>query len=236
MRTNRRLWLISVLSLAASAFPLAAQRPSATARTAQSNAVLRIYLARHGQTDWNAEGRTQGSIDTKLNAKGREQAAELRTRLADVHLDAVYSSTLSRSRETAEIARGSTPLTALPSLAERQFGKFQGRLTSDPVTGPEYRKRQWVPDDALDGGESLNIFTERVKGAIDTVRKQHPSGTVLVVGHSNTNQIVLKILMGLSIDEARSFGQDNEELYMIELSTAAPRIWKFITKANLKDL
>ncbi|MEK7330851.1 MAG: histidine phosphatase family protein, partial [Candidatus Eisenbacteria bacterium] len=80
---------------------------------APATGTLRIYLARHGQTDWNAERRMQGSIDTHLNATGREQAAKLAARIKGLALDRVYCSRLSRSRETAEIAHGSVPIDSL---------------------------------------------------------------------------------------------------------------------------
>src|SRR6202030_4278528 len=91
--------------------------------TGQSPATLRIYLARHGQTDWNLEHRLQGSTETDLNGTGREQAVKLAERLRGIRLDAVYSSMLHRSRETAEIVRGSVPLTILAGLNERRLGK-----------------------------------------------------------------------------------------------------------------
>ena len=74
--------------------------------SAQSAGTLRIYLARHGETDWNAARRLQGRTDTALNSTGRQQAAKLAEHLKGVRLDAIYCSTLSRSRETAEIVRG----------------------------------------------------------------------------------------------------------------------------------
>jgi broad specificity phosphatase PhoE len=206
-----------------------AQRPG--------NAGLRIYLARHGQTDWNLEGRTQGQTDTPLNATGRRQAGELKSQLAGIPLDAVYSSTLSRSRETAEIVHGDTPLTSLPGLRERNFGKFQGRLESDPQTGPEFQTRRTAPDDSLDGGESLNRFFDRVRAAIDDIRKQRPSGTILIVGHLETNRMILRSLLGLTADQAMSIMQDNNELYMIEIEPGrSPRLWKLVGAGNLKDL
>jgi broad specificity phosphatase PhoE len=67
------------------------------------------------------------------------QAEELKVLLVGIPLDAVYSSTLSRSRETAEIVHGNTPVTNLPGLRERNFGKFQGRLERDPQTGRSFR-------------------------------------------------------------------------------------------------
>lgn len=210
----------------------AAQEPARVpART------LTIYLARHGQTDWNVAGRSQGGTDTPLNATGRQQAAMLKERLAGVRLDAVYSSTLSRSRETAEIVRGETPLSSLAGLSERSFGRFEGRLSSDPVTGPEFLKRRWDPDDTLDGGESLNGFSARVQSAVDAIRTQHPSGAILVVGHGGTNQMILRSLLGLDFAQVRTISQDNDELYAIELQAGTgPRLWKLITARNLGDL
>src|SRR5262245_28683742 len=86
--------------------------------SAQSAGTLRIYLARHGETDWNAELRLQGTSDIPLNSKGRQQAAKLAERLKGIHLDAVYCSTLSRSRETATIVRGGAPMKSLAGLNE----------------------------------------------------------------------------------------------------------------------
>jgi broad specificity phosphatase PhoE len=208
-------------------------------RTSQprTTSTLRIYIARHGQTDWNLKGQIQGGTDVPLNDTGREQARQLKLHLAGIPFDAVYASSLRRSRETAEIVHGSVPITNLPALGERRFGKFEGTFTSDPETGPEYRRRIWIPDDSLDGGESLNALRERVRTALDTIRKQHPSGSVLIVSHSYTNRMILSVLLGLSTEQMQSFDQSNDELYLVELGPGvSPRLWKLITEANLKDL
>jgi probable phosphoglycerate mutase len=203
--------------------------------TGQSPATLRIYLARHGQTDWNVEHRLQGSTDTQLNGTGREQAGKLAGRLRGVRLDAVYSSMLRRSRETAEIVRGSVPLRTLAGLNERRLGTFEGRKVdaSDPITSRDYERRSQDPDDTLDGGESLTQFFERVRAAVSGIRAQHPSGAILIVGHGGTNQMIVRTLLGLSADEARSFEQANDELYLIELDPAqAVRLWKLADSAR----
>jgi 2,3-bisphosphoglycerate-dependent phosphoglycerate mutase len=241
---RRTAFTIALVLLAGALAPssiLGAAGPSTPLRAGQTRAsapaTLRIYLARHGQTDWNVEGRMQGGTDTPLNATGRQQAAALKDHLKNARFDAVYSSTLSRSRETAEIVRGQVPLTSLAGLGERRFGKFEGLLSDAPDTGPEFQRRRWDPQDALDGGESWVAFTDRVRSALQAIRTKHPSGAILIVGHGGTNQALLQILLGLSLDDTRSITQANDELYLIELDgTGAPRLWKLVTAANLRDL
>ena len=206
----------------------------------QSDQTLRIYLARHGQTDWNVERRLQGGTDTALNETGLTQAAKLAEWLKAIRLDMVYSSTLSRSRDTAEIARGEDPLRSMAGLSERRVGKFEGKWLDrrkDPATVEEYPKRSRDPDDELDGGGSLNQFYARVRAAIGEIRSQHSSGAILIVGHGVANQMILRTLFGLTLEQATSIRQANDELYLIELNAGnPPRLWKLITEANLDDL
>ena len=207
--------------------------------SAQSTGTLRIYLARHGETEWNADRRLQGRTDVPLNSTGRQQAAKLAERLKGIRLDAVYSSTLNRSVETATIARNGAPLNKLPGLNERNHGKFEGTKVdgSDPTAEQEWRRRRRDPEDELDGGESLNQFYERVRTALGVIRSEHSSGAILIVGHSLTNQMILRAIFGLTMQKATSIRQSNDELYLIELDTGnAPRLWKLITEANLGDL
>lgn len=206
---------------------------------APATGTLRIYLARHGQTDWNAERRMQGSIDTHLNATGREQAAKLAARIKGLALDRVYCSRLSRSRETAEIAHGSVPIDSLVGLNEQSVGRFQGLKLdgSDSALTAEWRRRSQDPDDSLDGGESLNQLYERVRATVETIRNRHPSGNILIVGHGNTNRMVLRALLGLTLEQATGIQQDNDERYLIEIDAGVPpRLFKLITEATLKEL
>jgi broad specificity phosphatase PhoE len=83
----------------------------------------------------------------------------------------------------------------------------------------------------------LNRFFDRVRAAIDDIRKQRPSGTILIVGHLETNRMILRSLLGLTADQAMSIMQDNNELYMIEIEPGrSPRLWKLVGAGNLKDL
>ena len=102
---------------------------------------------------------------------------------------------------------------------------------SDPVTEQEWRQRRRDPEDELDGGESLNQFYERVRVTFGAIRSEHSSGTILIVGHSLTNQMILRALLGLTMQKATSIRQSNDELYLIELDFGnPPRLWKMITE------
>jgi broad specificity phosphatase PhoE len=185
---------------------------------------LDLYLARHGQTDWNLEGRLQGTADLPLNPTGRRQAVTLERRLAGLHLDAVYSSELRRSRETAETVHGRAPLTSLAGLNERRLGIFEGGAAN-----ADYLRRSQDPVDELDGGESLNQFFVRIQTTLQRILTRHRSGTVLIVGHGGTNQMIVRILFDLSAERAATFQQANEDLYLCEISSGkAQRLWKLI--------
>ena len=217
--------------------------PASTARSAPraklAPGTLRIYLARHGQTDWNAEHRLQGGIDTHLNATGREQAAKLAVRLKGLAINHVYCSRLSRTRETAGIVHGSAPIDSLAGLNERHLGRFEGLRVdaSDSTAAAEWRRRGQDPADSLDGGESLDHLFTRVSATIETIRKRHASGNILIIGHGITNKMVLRSLLGLTMEQALVIEQNNDELYLIELDPAGPpRLFKLITEARLKEL
>jgi broad specificity phosphatase PhoE len=91
-----------------------------------------LLLVRHGETDWNAEGKLQGHTDRPLNPYGRRQAQALADRLATESIDALYASDLSRARETPEILGEKLGLAVAvdPDLREKNWGNWEG-LTSD---------------------------------------------------------------------------------------------------------
>jgi broad specificity phosphatase PhoE len=216
--------------------------PATAAIQVPSTVVLRIYIARHGETAWNAEHRLQGQTDIPLNDKGRQQARALHELLAGVHLDGVYSSNLSRSHETALIASGGVEPEQLRDLGERNFGKFQGKAIVDPDVKPEWDARNKDPDDALDGGESRAQFHERVQRALNRILAAHPrGGTVLIVAHGGTNQELLRALLDLSDAESQLINESNDEVYLVEMATAnavatPPTLWKRITREHLGEL
>ena len=202
--------------------------------------VLHLYLARHGETDWNLQKRLQGWTDTTLNQKGEEQAKALGRRLAGIHIGHIYCSTLARSRSTAEIVSGGRiPITKMQELREQTYGKFQGKYFdgSDPAIVEEFDRRSVDPKDTLDGGESLEQFYARVKSGLDQILERNTQGDILIVGHGGTNQQILRALLDLSTEQSLKIEQANDELYLIEVTEkTGKRLWKYMTPDHLNEL
>jgi broad specificity phosphatase PhoE len=135
-----------------------------------------LLLARHGETDWNRERRWQGHADTELNDVGRAQARALAGELAAQPPDAVYTSDLSRARETAQIvaAELGLPVVVDPRLREVDVGSWSG-LTSTEIS-------ERFPG-AARPGETNEALGERVVAALCDIAAAHDGGTVLVLTH-----------------------------------------------------
>jgi alpha-ribazole phosphatase len=150
--------------------------------------MTQLYLVRHGQTDWNVEGRYQGQTDLPLNAAGRAQAARLSHELAGVRFTAAYSSDLTRAVETAEIlvAPRSLPVRLDPRLREINLGAWEGQLMTDIAARypADWAERLRDPVNAhAPGGETVAQVALRIAQAATAIRRAHPIGPVLVVSH-----------------------------------------------------
>jgi broad specificity phosphatase PhoE len=145
-----------------------------------------LLLARHGETDWNAERRWQGHAETDLNDTGRAQARELARALDGDRLDAVYSSDLLRARATAEIVAGlaGLPVRLDARLREVDVGEWSG-LTWREVEEryPEGAARRLAGETGWERGEDFDEMAQRVVRALRDIAARHDGGRVLVVTH-----------------------------------------------------
>jgi phosphoserine phosphatase len=165
-----------------------------------------VLLARHGQSDWNAARRWQGHADRPLTEKGRAQATALAERLAHIELEAVYSSDLRRSADTARVvaeAQG-LELVQLPELREVDVGSWSG-LTRDEAEErfPEgfARWREGFP--GWDDGEDYDDMAQRVIGAVVEIALAHEDGRALVVSHGGPIRAIHAAALGLDVHEYR---------------------------------
>jgi broad specificity phosphatase PhoE len=142
--------------------------------------VTTILLARHGETDWNRDGRWQGWSDPPLNETGRAQARLLAEQLSSTPFDAVYASDLRRAFETAEIvgATHGLDVVADAGLREIDIGSWSG------LTKPEIEER--FPDGGRPDGETHEQHAERVVAAVERIAREHPDERILIVTHGGT--------------------------------------------------
>lgn len=181
----------------------------------------RWLLIRHGETEWNAEGRLQGHADVSLSKKGREQARMLGRRLAGAPIDVAYSSDLSRASETARIIleNRDVPLHLTEDLRERYYGVFEGLTVEERRDRyPEMFAASMVKDldFAPTGGESPRLTTARMGKVVAGLRERHPEERLLIVGHGGSLRSVVLSLMALPLEATWSFVMANCSLSVID--------------------
>jgi 2,3-bisphosphoglycerate-dependent phosphoglycerate mutase len=155
-----------------------------------------LLLVRHGETDWNADGRLQGHTDRPLSDYGRRQAIQLAEDLAGEELDAIYASDLARARETAEIVgeRLGLPVALDPDLREKDWGNWEG------LTSVERDRVEFV-------GESTEQHHERMIEALRRIADAHPGARVLVVTHGGSMRRVQTAAMGFAMPVVENCGR-----------------------------
>ncbi len=186
-----------------------------------------LYFIRHGQTDWNIEGRWQGHADVPMNARGRQQAARIARSLADVGLAAIYSSDLQRAAETAQAISLAThlPVRHDPRLREINQGEWQGLLASQVQAhyGELLRKRQQDPlTIAPPGGESVLQVRDRLVSAVEDILARHPNERVAVVSHGFALAVLQVHYQGYPIEKAWDFIPSNDEWRVLEIASVIP--------------
>ncbi|BAL98737.1 MULTISPECIES: histidine phosphatase family protein [Caldilinea] len=181
-----------------------------------------FWLVRHGQTDWNLQGRYQGQADPPLNETGLQQAQAAAERLAGRRYAALYSSDLERARVTAEIIGKRLGLAVIidPRLREVNQGAWEGLLVTEiqeryPVEW-EARQRDRLQFRAPGGGESVQDVATRIWAAMDEIARRHPHDAVIVVSHGLALATMLCRVRNIPLAQARELIPDNAEVLHIE--------------------
>lgn len=193
-----------------------------------------VILIRHGVTAWNRQRRFQGSIDIPLEPEGHAEAEQAATRLGELSVSrpvsAIYCSTLTRARQTAEpIARAlGLALAVEPGLGERHYGAFEGLtpLELERDWADEFRRwRAREPDFGLPGGgESLRVFYERVNLALESLAHRHPGERVVAVTHGGVLDCAYRLASQTDLAAVRRHELLNASLNTIVREPAGWRI------------
>jgi broad specificity phosphatase PhoE len=175
-----------------------------------------IHLVRHGETDWNVEGRLQGWTDIPLNATGIEQARAAATVLAGRAIGSVISSDLSRARDTAAMiaAAVGVELVIDPALRERNYGVAEGRLNSELDAELDGGlDAHWAdPDFAFAGGESRRDAYLRLATFFAELLSSPPSQETVIVSHGGALRVARGFLEGLPVESLPRWEFANAEI------------------------
>ncbi len=182
--------------------------------------MLNIYLLRHGETQYNADGnRYCGRTDIELTKKGIQQAELVAGQLVDIVFDGIYSSPLKRAYETARIASGNQPVTKENRLIEIDFGNWEGKTREEFIAENESLWSAWCenPRMARAGGtgETGEEVISRLNGFFAEIREKHPSGNILVVAHNGINRFFLAHQLGMDLKNYRRIVQENSSLTLV---------------------
>jgi len=182
---------------------------------------MKLIAVRHGETEWNAELREMGHLDSPLTPLGIQQAQALGHRLKNLGFDALYSSDLGRAVQTAEIIGRicDKPVQLNSSLRERHMGVFQG-LTREEISEkyPEqmaaYERIGFL--DLIPGGETAQERTDRSVRILTEIASRHPEQTVVVVTHGGFLTGFLGFVLGIPFSNGRRYRKENASFNAFE--------------------
>ncbi|MFD2202509.1 histidine phosphatase family protein [Shivajiella indica] len=202
----------------------------------------KIYIVRHGQTDYNLRGVVQGSgIDAPLNRNGQLQAKAFFEYYKNVPFDKVYYTGLKRTKQSVqEFLNLGLPHEAVPDLNEISWGRYEGvPMTPEENKYYEHMLERWSSGDldyAIEGGESPVLVAERLRRGIGHILSQ-PGETILICMHGRAMRILLSLLLGYDLRFMDVFKHQNLGLYILsQNSLGLFSVEKNNAGEHLKDL
>jgi len=182
----------------------------------------KIYIVRHGQTDFNLQNIVQGSgIDSSLNDTGRAQAKAFFQMYQSVPFDKVYTSALRRTRESVQLFLDlGIPTESLAGLNEISWGVNEGcKITPEENEYYHHMLAEWQKGNTslrIEGGESPEDVTERLQPAVDYILSQETEKTVLICMHGRAIRILLCMLLKVPLKSMDHFEHENLCLYRLD--------------------
>jgi probable phosphoglycerate mutase len=184
-----------------------------------------LFLFRHGETDWNRDGRLQGHVDTALNATGLAQAEALARQLCEHRLDAVVSSDLTRALTTARIVAAAcgVPLLVDDGLRETNIGEAEGLLWVEVKArfGELTERWHFDPQAAFPGGETGHATLTRGLAALRRVAQSHPYHRIAVSTHG---AMVRQLVNYASPAGSPPIRARNARLFVLDYEPASDRL------------
>lgn len=180
----------------------------------------RLFIVRHGQTDWNKERRYLGHMDLALNNQGRAEALRLAQYVAHIPFSRCYASDLLRTEQTARAILQERALELEPALREMSFGKWEGLTYEEVCDQYPDEASAWreMPDTSSPvGGESLADLRLRLSSWLDAFLHSDPQGNILIVTHGGSARVLLCMLLGLPAERHWQFNLSTGGLAIVEV-------------------
>jgi alpha-ribazole phosphatase/probable phosphoglycerate mutase len=199
-----------------------------------------LYLIRHGETAWNADGRFQGQRNTPLSETGRAQAGVVARALASRHFDALYASDLARAAETADIVAAPHRLSPIHDLRLREvsFGEWEGMSLPEVTERWPEAIAAWRADSLRTrppGGETLESVLQRVADFTEELTRQHPNSDLCIVGHGGSLRAMVAHALGADLSIYRALRLDNCSISIIKVSDGRPSLLLFNDVCHLEQ-
>jgi probable phosphoglycerate mutase len=186
--------------------------------------VTRIFIARHGETEFNKQNRIQGrGINASLNRTGRKQACALARCLEEESINLIFSSGLKRSKETARIVANKLGLevhASYPELDEMDFGRLEGKPIQEISEELNELKRLWEDgnaDAAPPGGESPSAVLQRAIRCMEMLLQVHQGSNILFILHGRLIRILLSEWLNMGLTKMHRIEHCNGALYHLRL-------------------
>ena len=180
----------------------------------------KVLLIRHAQTEWNIQRRFQGHGNSPITEEGQEQLQRLKSRLAGVEFDVVYSSDLGRTMETSQMLSGKKRIEE-PRLRERGVGVLEG-LNLEQIMAKHAEAfqafRAGDKDHQIDGGESLQTALNRAWEFLEEMPVKHAGAELAAVSHAGLIRLICKQILGLKLDAPNFFQITNTSLTQLIFS------------------
>jgi len=189
--------------------------------------MAKMVFVRHGQTDWNIQGRWQGHSDIPLNGEGINQTETVAEMLRNENIDYIYSSDLTRALQTARNINQyhQKEIIEDPRLREQNLGRWEGIFHREisSIYPEEWERFLADPENTeISGGESTGQLSSRIVTALSEIAKRHPNESVIVVAHGLALAVFFCYLERIPIRDAYKKVPENAKPIFLEWDGEGP--------------
>lgn len=202
---------------------------------------MKAYVVRHGETEWNAAGRLQGSLDSDLNATGLTQMVRVARRCQGLGITRLWTSPTRRARQSAELIARAIPALTIEEradLRECDLGELEGKTRAEAERICPGFMQRWLTDPTslrVPGAEPVAAFVERVGGCLNELSELHGSSPILVLTHAGVIRVLLGLVLGLEPGSTNRLNPSNGGISVFESERSVLRLTTFNETAHLHD-